>query len=170
MSGSGVRTGTGTGRVSAAGRVLVVGDVITDVVAVLTTPLARGTDTPASIRFTGGGQAANTAAWLTTQNVPVTLVGAVGDDGAGRDRIAELTAVGVDCAVRTVPGIGTGTVIVLAGEDERTMVTERGANVRLRPEQVDAALAEAPEASHLHLSGYTLLDPESRPAGRHALA
>ncbi|MFF0719692.1 carbohydrate kinase family protein [Micromonospora sp. NPDC003816] len=170
MSGSGVRTGTGTRRVSPAGRVLVVGDVITDVVAVLTTPLARGTDTPASIRFTGGGQAANTAAWLTTQNVPVTLVGAVGDDGAGRDRIAELTAVGVDCAVRTVPGIGTGTVIVLAGEDERTMVTERGANVRLRPEQVDAALAEAPEASHLHLSGYTLLDPESRPAGRHALA
>ncbi|MCM0678128.1 PfkB family carbohydrate kinase, partial [Micromonospora phytophila] len=65
------------------GRVLVVGDLITDVVAVLPGPPAIGSDTPAAIRFSGGGQAANTAAWLAAQGVPVTLVGAVGDDGAG---------------------------------------------------------------------------------------
>ena len=54
---------------------------------------------PAAIRFSGGGQAANTAAWLAAQGVPVTLVGAVGDDDAGRDRVAELDRAGVDCAV-----------------------------------------------------------------------
>ncbi|GAB3846940.1 sugar kinase [Micromonospora andamanensis] len=132
--------------------------------------MAPGSDTPAAIRSTGGGQAANTASWLAAQGVPVTLVGAVGDDGAGRDRVAELTAAGVDCAVERVAGSATGTVIVLTVGDERTMVTERGANVRLAPGHVDAALAGTPDATHLHLSGYTLLDPESRPAGLRALA
>lgn len=154
---------------SRTGRVIVVGDVITDVVAVLTGPLATGSDTAAAIQFTGGGQAANTASWLAAQGVPVTLVAAVGDDTAGRDRVAELTTAGVDCVVARVPGCATGTVIVLAVGDERTMVTERGANVRLTPEHVDMALAAAEDATHLHLSGYALLDAGSRPAGLHAL-
>ena len=151
-------------------RVLVVGDLITDVVAVLAGPPATGSDTPAEIRFTRGGQAANTAAWLGALGVPVTLVGAVGDDGPGRDRVAELESGGVDCAVTRVPDAPTGTVVVLATPAERTMVTERGANLRLAPEAVDAALDAAPDAGHLHLSGYTLLDAGSRPAGLRALA
>lgn len=153
-----------------AGRVLVVGDLITDVVAVLAGPMATGSDAPAAIRFSGGGQAANTAAWLAAQGVPVTLVGAVGDDGQGRERVAELERAGVDCAVTRHPEHATGTVIVLATAGERTMITERGANLRLAPADVDAALAAAPDARHLHLSGYTLLDAESRPAGLRALA
>ncbi|BCJ57764.1 carbohydrate kinase family protein [Micromonospora endophytica] len=152
------------------GRVLVVGDVITDVVAVLAGPPATGSDTPATIRFTGGGQAANTACWLAVQGVPVTLVGAVGDDPSGRERLAELAAAEVDCAVDRIAGCATGTVIVMAVGNERTMITERGANLRLRPAQVDAALSGTPEVTHLHLSGYTLLDAGSRPAGLHALA
>lgn len=152
------------------GRVLVVGDLITDVVAVLAGPPATGSDTPAAIRFSGGGQAANTAAWLAARGVPVTLVGAVGDDSQGRDRVAELERIGVDCAVSRHPDHPTGTVIVLATDGERTMITERGANLRLTPEHVEAALAAAPDAVHLHLSGYPLLDAASRPAGLAALA
>ncbi|WP_018253533.1 carbohydrate kinase family protein [Salinispora mooreana] len=151
-------------------RVVVVGDLITDVVAVLGGPLMTGSDTPAEIRFTGGGQAANTAAWLGALGMPVTLVGAVGDDGPGRDRVAELERGGVDCAVTQVSEVPTGTVLVLATSDERTMVTERGANLWLPPAAVDAALDAAPDAGHLHLSGYTLLDAGSRPAGLRALA
>ncbi|WP_232511441.1 carbohydrate kinase family protein [Micromonospora sediminimaris] len=160
--------GSGVGRAE-TGRVLVVGDVVTDVVAVLAGPLAPGSDTPAAIRSTGGGQAANTASWLAAEEVAVTLVGAVGDDDAGRDRVTELISAGVDCAVQRIVGAATGMVIVLAAGDERTMVTERGANVLLRPDHVDAALDGAPDATHLHLSGYTLLDPDSRPAGLRAL-
>ncbi|MBM0258398.1 carbohydrate kinase family protein, partial [Micromonospora sp. 4G55] len=143
-------------------RVVVVGDLITDVVAVLAGPLATGSDTPATIQVSGGGQAANTAAWIAAQGVPVTLVGAVGDDSAGRDRVAELERVGVECAVEVHPGGATGTVIVLATAGERTMVTERGANLRLTVEHVERALAAAPDAGHLHLSGYCLLDAASR--------
>ncbi|TDB80873.1 MULTISPECIES: carbohydrate kinase family protein [unclassified Micromonospora] len=151
-------------------RIVVVGDLITDVVAVLAGPLAPGSDTAAGIRVVGGGQAANTAAWIAEQGVPVTLVGAVGDDSAGRDRVAELERVGVRCAVEVRPDVPTGTVIVLATGDERTMVAERGANLRLTVGHVEQALAAAPDAAHLHLSGYPLLDAASRPAGLAALA
>ncbi|MEU7653904.1 PfkB family carbohydrate kinase [Micromonospora taraxaci] len=151
-------------------RVVVVGDVITDVVAVLSGPLAAGSDTGAEISLGGGGQAANTAAWVAAQRVDVTLVGAVGDDDAGRDRVAELTRAGVDCAVERIEGVPTGTVIVLAADDERTMVSQRGANLRLSGAHVERAVAAAPDAGHLHLSAYTLLDAGSRGAGLRALA
>ncbi|MFK3980424.1 carbohydrate kinase family protein [Micromonospora sp. NPDC050397] len=155
---------------SGAARIIAVGDIVTDVLAVLSGPLATGSDTPADIQLTGGGQAANTAAWLASRRHPVTLVAVVGDDEPGRARVAELTAVGVDCAVRHCAEAPTGTVIVLAGQGDRTMVSERGANVWLAPADVDSALTHAPDARHLHLSAYTLLDPRSRGAGRHALA
>ena len=126
-------------RMSTAARIIAVGDIVTDVLAVLSGPLATGSDTPADIRVTGGGQAANTAAWLAWRANPVTLVAAVGDDEAGRARLAELTGLGVDCAVRRCADAPTGTVIVLAGDGERTMISERGANLLLAPADVDAA-------------------------------
>ncbi|GAB3956397.1 carbohydrate kinase family protein [Micromonospora vulcania] len=151
-------------------RVIVVGDVLTDVVAVLSGPLAVGSDTAAEVRLGGGGQAANTAAWIAAQGVDVTIVGAVGEDEAGRDRVAELDRAGVHCAVDRVEGAPTGTVIVLATDGERTMVSQRGANLRLSAEHVERALAAVPDAGHLHLSAYTLLDAGSRGAGLRALA
>jgi sugar/nucleoside kinase (ribokinase family) len=151
------------------GRVIVVGDLVTDVLAILDDALASDSDTRARIQMTGGGQAANTAAWLAWQQLPVTLVAAAGDDEVGRARVAELAAAGVQCAIRHDPDAPTGSVVVLVGGTERTMVSDRGANLRLRPSDVDRALAAAPDAVHLHLSGYTLLDDESRPAGLHAL-
>jgi sugar/nucleoside kinase (ribokinase family) len=156
------------------GRVVVVGDLVTDVVTRLHHRLVPGSDTPARIRVTGGGQAANTAAWLAYCRRPVTLVATVGDDPAGRDRVADLAAAGVDCAVRRVPGVPTGTLVVLSGggdgPDDRTMLTDRGAADRLTPADLDAALDRWPDARHLHLSGYSLLGGGSRAAGRHALA
>lgn len=158
------------GPVSAKPRIVVVGDLVTDVLAVLAEPLYPGSDTAATIRVTGGGQAANTAAWLAAEGVPVTLVAAVGNDGPGRTLVAELADLGVECAVRRHDGTPTGTVIVLAHRGDRTMVTQRGANLHLAAEDIDATLAAVPEARHLHLSGYPLLDDASRAAGRHALA
>lgn len=149
--------------------VLVVGDIVTDVVAVLHGPLATGSDTPAEVRFLGGGAAANTAAWLASTGAPVTLAAAVGADAAGDARLAELTSAGVRLAVRRCPDAPTGTVVVLADAQERTMLFDRGANLQLTPSDVDAAWA-ASGATHLHLSGYTLFDERSRPAGLHALA
>ncbi len=150
-------------------RIVVVGDVVTDVLAIHTDPLAVGTDTRARIELTGGGAAANTAAWLAAIGVPVTLVAVVGTDGPARDRIEELARGGVDCAIRRTAEAPTGTVIVLSRAGERSMVSDRGANRLLSPADIDAALAGTPDAGHLHLSGYVLLDEASRSAGRYAL-
>jgi len=150
--------------------VVVVGDVVTDVLAVLATPLAVGSDTAADVSFTGGGSAANTAVWLAGAGVPATLVACVGADAAGDARLAELAAAGVRTAVRRCAEAPTGTVVVLAERHERSMLCDRGANLLLGPSDVDAGLAATPDARHVHLSGYTLFDPRSRAAGRHALA
>jgi ribokinase len=151
-------------------RLLVVGDVVTDVSAVQSGPLAVGSDTPAAIRTGGGGSAANTAAWLAGTGAQVWLVAVVGGDAFADARLSELVAAKVSCDfVRRATNAPTGTVIVLAHHAERTMIADRGANLLLAPSDVDLALARS-EATHLHLSGYPLLDDSSRPAGRHALA
>jgi sugar/nucleoside kinase (ribokinase family) len=149
--------------------VIVVGDLVTDVLVEHSGPIQIGSDTNASITVRGGGQAANTAAWLARAGVRVTLVAAVGDDPAGRDRVAELVAAGVHCAVRAHAGAPTGSVVVLAGPDERTMITDRGASLLLDPADVVAAITGS-DARHLHLSGYPLLHEGSRAAGLAALA
>ncbi len=149
---------------------LVVGDLVTDVVVLHDGPIETGTDTRAAITHTGGGQGANTAAWLAHTGTPVTLIAAVGDDAAGRERIAELTSAGVRCAVGAHPGAVTGTVVVLASAAERTLVTDPGACLLLDPADVRDAVAAATDAAHLHLSGYVLLNEGSRPGGLAALA
>jgi ribokinase len=150
--------------------ILVVGDLVTDVLVEHDGEIRAGSDTDAAIRVAGGGQGANTAAWLSHAGHEVTLIAAVGDDQAGRDRVAELTAAGVRCAVQTLPGVATGSVVVLTGAAERTMITDRGASLLLEPRHVTAAITAAPAGSHLHLSGYPLLHAGSRPAGLAALA
>jgi sugar/nucleoside kinase (ribokinase family) len=146
--------------------VVVVGDVATDVVAVLAGEPAPGSDRPASIRSRGGGAGANVAVHLAQLGVPVLLAGCIGDDAAGAGLVAELTAAGVGLALRTVPRAATGTIVSLVEPDgQRSMLADRGANLDLRPDDVPA-----PEpGGHLHLSGYTLLDPGPRAAGLAAL-
>jgi sugar/nucleoside kinase (ribokinase family) len=153
------------------GRVLVVGDIVTDIVAVHRGPVAVDSDTPARITTTAGGSAANTAAWLAYAGTTVDLLGVVGADPAGEERVAELAAGGVGCSrvVRSRTA-ATASVIVLTDGRHRTMITDRGANHELRPSDVDDALAALPDVAHVHLSGYTLLDETSRPAGLRALA
>jgi ribokinase len=147
--------------------VLVVGDIVTDVLAIHSGPLAAGSDTPARITLTGGGSAANTAAWLAWLGTPVTLAGVVGADDAGAALIAQLTHGGVRCAVRRTPELATGSVVVLSIGTERTMLCDRGANGLLAAADVAAALDGT---THLHLSGYPLLDPGTAAVGRFALA
>jgi sugar/nucleoside kinase (ribokinase family) len=147
--------------------VTVVGDVMLDVRCRLAAPIASGDDTPARITSHAGGAGANTAAGLARLGVPVELVARIGDDEAGRAAHAELTGRGVTCRFAVDPVRPTGRVIVLVGPDgERTMVSDRGANGGLRP--ADITLPSSP--GHVHLSGYVLLDDESRPAGLAVLA
>jgi ribokinase len=148
--------------------VLVVGDVVTDVLVLHELPLAPGADLPARVSMRGGGSGANTAAWLAVAGVPTVFAGVVGADPVGAARVAELESAGVRPVVRRAADAVTGSVVVLSSAGERTMLSERGANLLLSAADVDAGLATG--ARHLHLSGYTLLDPASQAAGRYALA
>ncbi len=149
--------------------VVVVGDLMVDVVVVPSGPLVRGSDRAASVRTTGGGSGANTACWLASLGVDVSLVAAVGDDDLGRGAVEALTRLGVAFVGTADPERSTGACVVLVEPDgERTMLPDRGANDALPVAAVDAALASPPR--WLHLSGYTLLDEGSRPAGLAALA
>lgn len=154
---------------SGAVDLLVVGDLMVDVVVHHEGPVAVASDTPARIRFHGGGSAANTAAWAGALGLRVRLLAAIGDDPAGETARQDLAAVGVELAGPVVAGTVTGTCVVLVGGDgERTMFPDRGANAGLAPEHVTPAVEDAPKA--VHMSGYTLLGDDSRPAGLHALA
>ncbi|MGW7538566.1 carbohydrate kinase family protein [Amycolatopsis sp. NPDC054798] len=149
--------------------IVVVGDAGLDVVARHDQPLPHGGDARAVIRFTGGGAGANTALWLRSLGAETTLIARIGNDSGGRLIQSELEAAGVRCAFATDPEAPTCCVVVLVdGEGQRSMLADRGANKRFAPEDVTpAALAGS---THLHLSGYVLLDPSSRPAGLAALA
>jgi sugar/nucleoside kinase (ribokinase family) len=147
--------------------VVVVGDLATDVVAVLSGEPAPGSDRPATIRSRGGGAGANVAAHLAVLGLPVVLAGCVGDDAAGTALVAELRAAGVRTAVRTVPGAASGTIVSLVEPDgQRSMLADRGANLDLRADDVPPP----GPGGHLHLSGYTLLHERPRAAGLAALA
>jgi ribokinase len=147
--------------------VVVLGDVMADVVAVVARPLARGSDTPARVRFGGGGQGANTAAWLGALGAPVALVGRVGDDVAGRAAVAALRALGVDVRAVTVDAARpTGCCVVVVEPDgERTMLPDPGANDA--PAELPDGLPAA--GDHLHVAGYALLRAGSSPGARAAL-
>jgi sugar/nucleoside kinase (ribokinase family) len=150
------------------GTILVLGDLMVDVLALLRGPLVPASDSPGSIGMRGGGSAANTACWLASIGADALFLGAVGDDLPGREAVEALHAAGVRTALKTDPLRPTGTVIVLVDpQGERTMVPDAGANSGLRPH--DLPEPEFQPGRHLHLSGYTLLNPDSRPAGVAAL-
>ncbi|GAA5060209.1 sugar/nucleoside kinase (ribokinase family) [Thermocatellispora tengchongensis] len=149
-------------------RVVVVGDLMTDAVARARYPLARASDTPAVVTMHGGGSGANIASWLAVEGAEVAFIGRRGADITGRNRDMELMGYGVDARLVMDPERPTGTCVVLVThKGERTMLSDPGANAALSPEDLPRDLFTA--GSHLHVSGYTLINEGSREAGQAAL-
>jgi sugar/nucleoside kinase (ribokinase family) len=150
-------------------RVVVVGDLMTDTVAHAHMALARGSDTPATVTMHGGGSGANIAAWLAVDGSEVAFVGRRGADIAGRNRDMELMGYGVDARLVMDPERPTGTcVVMVTHKGDHTMLSDPGANAALSPEDLPQDLFTP--GGHLHVSGYTLLNPGSRPAVLAALS
>ncbi|WP_285759567.1 carbohydrate kinase family protein [Nocardiopsis ansamitocini] len=147
---------------------VVVGDLMTDAVARAFHPLARGSDTPASVIMYGGGSAANVAAWLALEGTETALIGRRGADIAGRTREMELMGYGIDARMVMDPERATGTcVVMITHRGDRTMLSDPGANAALQPEDLPRDVF-GPDG-HLHVSGYTLINEGSRRAARVAL-
>jgi sugar/nucleoside kinase (ribokinase family) len=143
-----------------APRVLVCGDVINDILVRTPDPLVRGDDNPAVIKTRPGGSAANQAAWMASLGLEVVFAGRAGRKDAGFHH-RELARFGVEPHLAVDEAAATGSIVVLIGPDgERTMITDRGANLRLEPADVPSALFDG--VGLLHLTGYSLFAPAPR--------
>ena len=150
-----------------ARRVVIIGDVMLDVVVKRSGPLARTSDTPARVRISRGGSGANLSVALGDAGHHVVYVGACGDDAPRQIFVEELAAGGVSSNLQ-VTSAATGVVVALVDEDgQRAMLTDRGANPLLTEIFVMRQLNEP--FDHLHVSGYTFLDPATRDLGSAAL-
>jgi sugar/nucleoside kinase (ribokinase family) len=144
-------------------RILCIGDVMLDVItkiAVMPDQIRYGSDTPSKISTHGGGAAGNVASWLTRTGAEATIVGHVGDDAAGAALISEFDQLGVRHQNLMVDTGSSGVVVVLVDPTgERTMFPDNGANSGLH-------IGDLPSLSGfdaVYLSGYSPLDPLSRP-------
>ena len=133
-----------------------------DVTAVIDSDIAYASDTPARVTLQPGGVAANTAAWMATDGKPVTLIGCVGDDAFGSSIRRQLLELKVDLHLQHSRK-STGTVVVIVDRRrERTMFPDAGANADLLAAEAESLITAE---SHVHISGYTLLNPATRHVG-----
>jgi sugar/nucleoside kinase (ribokinase family) len=132
-----------------------IGDLILDVVVLPKAPLAPDGDTPATIRLTAGGQAANVAAWASALGGRSRLICVRGTDEASEIAAAHLQQHGVELCGPVIEGTG-GVVVSTRGIDgARTMVSDPGVTARLTAADLDEAWVRG--ADVLHVSGYCLL-------------
>jgi sugar/nucleoside kinase (ribokinase family) len=145
-----------------ASRILVIGDVMTDVIVRPEGPLARGSDRRASITIQPGGSAANQAAWLAHFGASVDFVARVGAADVETET-ARFKAIGVTSHLIGDPKHETGRLIALIDPGgERSFLTDRRANEGLRSNDIPDALIE--RATLIHLSGYSFLARSPRAA------
>jgi sugar/nucleoside kinase (ribokinase family) len=142
------------------------GDVMMDVTAVIDSDIAYASDTPAHVSLQPGGVAANTAAWMATRGSAATLVGAVGTDPFGQSIRRQLSELGVDVHLQDSDE-PTGTCVVIVDRRrERTMFPDSGATATLNAGVIADLVGPG---DHVHLSGYTFLNPATRDVGSRAL-
>lgn len=155
---------------SSEGRaVVVVGDLLYDMLAhVGDGGVSPGVDTFTRIHASPGGSAANVASHLARLGVETRFVGRVGDDVFGEFLAGGMERAGVEVRIARDAKLPTGKVFVMVdGEGERTMITDRGASEALGPDDVPES-SFSPN-SHLHLTGYMFSGGSRLEAAKKAL-
>ena len=137
--------------------VLAVGDVNPDFL--LTgdvTPRFGQAEQDVGARMTLGGSAAIFAAGAARLGLRTALVATVGDDDLGRTTRAMLVARGVDDRLVAVdPARPTGLSVNLQRDDDRAILTERGAIASLSLPEAIAAVERG--ARHVHIASVFLI-------------
>jgi sugar/nucleoside kinase (ribokinase family) len=149
---------------SPAPSVLVIGDVMIDIAALLEGPIAIGSDRRARIFERPGGSAATQAVWLARFGIAVDFVAKVG--AADHARQSELLRrAGVEPHLAADSYFETGRLIaIVESSGERSFLTDRGANDALEAADIPDALIA--RADHIHLSGYSFFSQNPRLAMR----
>ena len=142
--------------------VLVVGDVITDIIVIPEGPIVRGSDRRATIRSRPGGSAANLAVWLASLGADVTFAGRVAAVDL-ETHSAHFVARGVTPRLAADADVPSGVLISIVDTDgERSFLTDRGANLNLRVDDLPASLLDG--ISVLAVSGYSFFADTPRAA------
>jgi len=131
------------------------GDLLLDVIVRLDEPLRPGTDASALTRTGSGGQAANVAAWAASLGAEARFVGKRGDDPAASLAASEVARFGVQVYGPVALGRNGVIVSIVGPTGERSMASDRGVAPSLSAEELEPVWFEG--ATHLHLSGYSLM-------------
>ena len=129
------------------GRVLVLGSLNVDLVThVERHPGPGETVLGEGLARLAGGKGANQAVAAAAAGAQVSMLGAVGDDDAGRAYVDRLRRLGIDTGGIVVrPGQPTGTaLIVVDGAGENTIVVAAGANAEVGDEAIAAVESAGP--------------------------
>ncbi|MFN2323325.1 MAG: carbohydrate kinase family protein [Trueperaceae bacterium] len=146
---------------------VVVGDAVWDVLIRTNARLQPGGDTYGEVELAPGGSAANAAVWARRCGLATAFVGKVGRDRFGALVEADLADEGVEAYLVRTDAHLTGTVAVwIDDEGQRSMVSGKGADHMLFPQELPRALVES--ARHLHLSAWSFFADPPRTAVRRA--
>lgn len=145
-----------------SGKVLVVGDVMTDIIVMPEGPIVRGSDRRAKVRSRPGGSGANQAVWLGAMQAEVVFAARV---GAGDKAMYEnyFRGIGVVPVLAGDKELPSGVLVTIVDPDgERSFLTDRGANLNLSPEDLAPGLLD--DISTVMVSGYSFFAPGPRAA------
>lgn len=145
-----------------SGKVLVIGDVMTDVIVMPEGPLVKGSDRRATVRSRPGGSGANQAVWLSAMGAEVVFAARVGatDRSFLENYFRGLDVVPVLAADKEQP---SGVLVTIVDPDgERSFLTDRGANLNLCVDDLPDSLLE--EIGMVVVSGYSFFAPGPRAA------
>jgi sugar/nucleoside kinase (ribokinase family) len=141
-------------------RVLVIGDVMTDIIVRPEGPIVPGSDRRASIRNRPGGSGANQAVWLGAAGADVLFASRVGAD----DRVYYenyFRGRGVVPALAADRELPSGVLVTILDRDgERSFLTDRGANLNLSAEDLPETLLDG--VGLVMVSGYSFFAPGPR--------
>ena len=134
-------------------KILVVGDVIDDILVIPNGEIRLDTDTNSKIQQQPGGSAANFACWIASLGIETHFVGRVGKEDL--ERHSEILRTNkVIPHLQVDPELQTGRIVVLVQGQQRSFLTDRGANKNLDLQSIpDELIGDA-----LYLSGYTVFD------------
>ena len=143
-------------------RVLVVGDVMTDIIVRPEGPIVLGSDRRAEIRNRPGGSGANQAVWLGAAGADVLFAARVGaDDRPMYENY--FRGQGVVPALAGDRDLPSGVLVTLLDPSgERSFLTDRGANLKLGPADLPESLLEG--VGLVLVSGYSFFAPGPRMA------
>ncbi len=140
---------------------LCVGDLNVDLAVGLRHKLAIGSDTDGEVRLSGGGSAANVAAWASSAGAQCRFVGPLGADHLGDYLVSEMTSFDVELITPRRLGQQTRAVAAIVGPDgNRSLVSDQNNLIALESDDLDPDWFEG--VGWLHLTAYTFIAEQSR--------